>query len=250
MAGKCWLLTAALEAIAEMPTKQSDPELLAKQFKANPTLEGFLRLRAENPDQEFDVSLLGGIDHAFALGSLLEAFGIPPQLYAQTLDASEFAIAQMSLLIMQDMQAEVLLKLEGRTHLAARQTVMPQHLRDWLTCCMLGALSRTDDRTVGTDLLALLHFRLMPGASRIEAMAEQHEKKIRASFVAGSLKARGLTPSFRKVAAAMGVQPSTVKRWFASEAEFRAEGDRLALLFEPDGQLKDLFKRHDLLRKE
>jgi hypothetical protein len=227
-----------------------DPELLAKQFKANPTLEEYLRIRKHHPDADFDVSFVGGIDHAFALEKLLQSHGISPHLYTWSLDANDAAIRQMSLIIMEDMRAEELLKIEGETHLASRRKVMPQHLRDWLTCCMLGSFSRYDAGSLCTDLIALLQFRLMAGASRIEEIVDMREKRVRAAFVAGSLKAQGKEPSFRKVAVLLGVQPSTVKRWFLTEAEFRAEGDRLAALFEADGTLKDIFKQLGPLHRD
>jgi hypothetical protein len=69
-------------------------------------------------------------------------------------------------------------------------------------------------------------------------------------MVAGELRAAGSEVSFRKVAKLMRVQPSTVQRWFGSEAEFQAEADRLAPWFAPDGPFASIRKTVQALRKK
>lgn len=221
--------------------RQMDPEALAKSFKMEPTLQCFLDIRKNNPDLDFDVSFVGGLDHLYVLEKYIGYFGISPDLFTGILDASDESIRSMCMLIIEDILQEELLKREGETHVAARKRVMPKHLRDWLICTMLGAISRYGSNYICTDLIVLLQFRLNGEASRIEEMVEVHEKKQTASWAAGRLRAQGKAVSFRAVARMMGVQPSTVKRWFTSETEFKAAGDRLSRFFDADGHLADIF---------
>jgi hypothetical protein len=142
---------------------EDDSERLWRKFTREPTIECFLRLRKSAPDIEFDVSLNGGIDHAFALESELSGYGIPPRLYTRVLDADPEAIDELCIILLENMRQEAALIAGGKTHLAGRKLTMPPHLRDWLTCCMIGAMGRYDNRYLSTNLIALLQFRLLPG---------------------------------------------------------------------------------------
>jgi hypothetical protein len=228
----------------EMPQWDEEPatekseksESISREFKANPTIEHYVRLRRENPDVQIEPSIYGGIDHAYELESLLEGFGIDIRLYVSTLDADEAAICELSLQLLENMILAQALERQGGTHLASRQKVIPDHLIDWLVCCMLDSLSWNDSLDIPRDLIVLIRSRLIKGESTIEKLVEVRSKKFDAEMIAGQL----IMPSFRLVAKLMGVQPSTVMRWFDSEQEFLDIAAKWRKFYEPGGLHEEL----------
>jgi hypothetical protein len=95
-------------------------DAISREFKNNPTIENYVRLRRENPNVEIEPRIYGGIDHAFRLRNDLEGFGIDIRLYVSTLDADEAAISELSLLLLENMILAQSLERQGGTHLSGR----------------------------------------------------------------------------------------------------------------------------------
>ena len=51
-------------------------EPLSRQFKANPTIDNYLKLRNDNPGLEIEVAVTGGLDWLLANDRLLRDFAI------------------------------------------------------------------------------------------------------------------------------------------------------------------------------
>lgn len=236
------------EQIAEDSEKS---DAISREFKDNPTIENYVRLRRMHPDVEIEPKIYGGIDHAFRMREDLEGFGIDIELYVRTLDANEAAISELSLLLLENMIHAQSLERQGETHLSGRGRIIPDHLIDWLTCSMLDALSWTDSLYIPRDLIVLARSRLIKGESEIEKAVDIREKKNHASMIAGQLLVQKIKPSFRRVAKIMCVQPSTVKRWFDSEEEFLGQADQWESFYAPGGLLDDLKRiRAKVLREK
>lgn len=77
-----------------------------------------------------------------------------------------------------------------------------------------------------------------------EKEGEIRESKQNAGLIAGQLMARGINPTFKIIGKALGVAPSTVKRWFGP-GEFEQERDVYAKWFDSDGNLLPLNQRRE-----
>lgn len=185
-------------------------------------------------------SRFGGFEWIPAVESVLSKYGITQEDYIGILDIDEHKIKIVCLKILEHMARSTELANEGKTHLVRRFNVMPPETIDWLICCMIDAFDWHGEPEWPIDLIMLIRFRLIPSMSKIEQHGRMMRNRRRAEWIGGSLTAQGKAATFRSVALQMGVQPSTVKRWFKSLDEFQTTARRLAECFQPDGQLKPL----------
>lgn len=211
----------------------------SKDYKSNPSIENYVRLRRGDPNAEIEVSVIGGFEAMFYMRDELERYGIDPNLLGGVLDADVDAIEEISLRIMELMIEAKDLERSGETQIVSRGRAIPDKLIDWVICCALDALSWNDELAIPRDLIVLTRERL--GGSNPHYEKEGHIRKNRddAAIIAGQLKARGITPTFKIIGSALKVAPSTVKRWFGP-GEFERERDRWAALFDENGNLRPL----------
>ena len=217
----------------------------SKAYKLDPSLEHYLRLRRERPDAEIEVAVLGGIDQLFYLEPELKKFGIDPDLVASAMDANPDAISELSLQLMEKIIEARSLAQDGRTHLVRRGLAIPDKLVNWLIGCMLDGLSWNDELYIPRDLIVLIRERLSGSNPEYEQASHAHQRRWSAILIGAQLHAQGIEPSFRMLAKALGVAPSTVKRWFPS-GEFNAEVERISAWFDKDGKprpAKEIFGR-------
>jgi Bacteriophage CII protein len=71
-------------------------------------------------------------------------------------------------------------------------------------------------------LIVLIKHQLGTLSSQYEIEQERQERRSQALTVAMQILAKGQTPTYRKVGSALGVQASTIMRWFP-EKDFIAE---------------------------
>lgn len=218
-------------------------------YKRNPTIENYLRLRRADPEAEVEVAVTGGIDQLFYMEPELRKFGFDPQMVAGVLDANSEDIQQVSLQIMEKMIEARRRRADGETHLASRGEVIPDKLIDWLICCALDAMSWNDYLHIPRDLIVLIRERLGGANREYEVGAKVHEKRQNAAMVAGQLIAQGINPTFRMLAQIFNVAPSTVKRWFPN-GEFLSEANVYATWFDENGKLRPLLPKRGLRTKQ
>lgn len=209
-------------------------------YKENPTIENYVRLRRGDPKAEIEVSITGGIDQLFFMEPELKRFGFDPQMIASVLDADAAAIGEVSLQLMERMIDVRRRKAGGETHLGRRKEVIPEKLVDWLICCALDSLSWNDDLDIPRDLIVLIRERLGGANREYEKRSDVHHKKQNAAIAAGSLLAQGETPSFHLLARVFKVAPSTVKRWFPN-GDFLEQAKRYSTWFDEKGEIKPIF---------
>src|SRR5262249_40340142 len=65
-----------------------------RAYKDNPSIELYLKLRREDPDNEIEISFLGGLEALSCLEPKLRKFGFDPQLVASIMDADPDAISE------------------------------------------------------------------------------------------------------------------------------------------------------------
>lgn len=220
----------------------------SKVYKKNPSLENYVKLRRENPQAEIEVSVIGGIDPLFYMEHELRKYGIDPGLVAGTMDADSSAISEISLQLMERIIEARKLSKAGETHLVRRGIAVPDKLIDWIITCSLDALSWNDDLNIPRDLIVLIRERLGGSNPEYQQASKAHKHKGDAACIGGQLKARGITPTFKMLGDALGVAPSTVKRWF-EPGEFERETDRWSRSFDESGKLIPLIRRRPVAQK-
>ena len=232
----------------------SDPEGgfndLTKEFKADPSLEHYLRLRREHPEAEIEIAVLNGLDACFVREEEFKSYAIDPYLVASCLDADPAAISELSLLLIENQIEAKRLAVGGETHLARRGLVIPDKMVDWLICLMLEAMSWTDEMTMHRDLIVLLRERMGGTNPHYKQTVDSREKRQSALWFAASLHAQGKKPTVRMVAGALGIAPSTVLRWFPDDS-FVSEYERLSVVFDENGvpQPVRAFRRKEIAQQ-
>jgi hypothetical protein len=189
--------------------------------------------------------VIGSFESMFYMRDELERYDIDPDLLGGVLDADPEAIGEVSLRLMERMIEARALERAGETHLVRRGRAVPDKLIDWIICCALDALSWNDELTIPRDLIVLIRERLGGPNPQYKQEGQVREGKNNAAIIAGQLKARGVTPTFKVIGDALKVAPSTVMRWF-EPGEFERERDRWAALFDEEGNMRPLSRpRHD-----
>jgi hypothetical protein len=212
---------------------------ITKEYKANPTIENYVKLRRANPSAEIEVRVIGSFDSMFYMREELKKYGIDPELLGGILDADPDAIGEISLLLMEKMIAARQIEEAGERHLIRRGLAVPERLIDWLICCSLDALSWNDELTIPRDLIVLIRERLGGSHPQYEQEGEVRNNKSNAKMIAGQLMAQGVMPTFKILGRALGVAPSTVKRWF-EPGELEQARDLWTKAFDKNGELLPL----------
>ncbi len=215
---------------------------LSKAYKKTPSIENYVKLRRGNPTAEIEIAVLGGMEPLFYMEQELRRYGIDPGLIAGTMDADPAAISEISLQLMEKIIEARQLAKAGETHLIRRGRVIPDKLIDWIINCSLDALSWNNDLQIPRDLIVLIRERLGGSNPEYKQASEAYEHKINAAMIAGQLKARGITTTFKMLGDHFGVAPSTVKRWFGP-GEFKRETDYWSRMFDEKGKLIPFNKR-------
>lgn len=205
-----------------------------KEYKANPSIDNYVRLRRANPNAEIEVAVIGGFEAMFYMREELERHGIDPDLLGGILDADLDAISEISLRLMEKIIEARQMEKAGDTHLIRRGLVIPDKLIDWVICCSLDALSWNDELTIPRDLIVLIRERLGGSNPQYEQEGQIRSNKTNAGMIAGQLMAQGVVPTFKILGQALGVAPSTVMRWF-EPGELEEARDRWAKRFDENG---------------
>ena len=192
---------------------------LSRAFKANPTIENYVKLRQDNPEAEIEVAVTGGIDWLFANDQLLQDHGVDPGLFASVLDASPTAISQISLVLLTRLVERNRMEAAGLTQLASRGKAIPDSLVNYLIAIMLDSLSWNDDLEIPRDLIVLTRHQLL-GSDDPALTKRQRSHELEKSIVSigAQLLESGASISTRIIAEILGINASTVSRMFPGDA--------------------------------
>lgn len=211
-------------------------------YKQNPTMETYLALRRAHPDAEIEISASGGLDTLFLIEPELQKHGFDPSDIAAVLDSDPEAISKVALQCMEKLIAAKELAAKGETHLVGRGMAVPLALVDWIIIAALDGMSWTEQLEIPRDLIVLIQNRLGGIQGKYYRNTELRERKQTALFIAGQKLARGEKTGIRQLARLLGLEASSVSRWFA-EGEFERESQRYASWFDENGSLKPLLHR-------
>ena len=215
----------------EMTGKDDDParsfkdfEKLTDQFFEEPSIENYIVMRRRYPSMGIEAARFAGLDPLLAIKDELQRFGIDPLVIGAALDGDDREIDELCLQLMEALIKRRALEKAGNTHLQRRRQVAPDSLIDYLVITMLEVIER-DGCPLPASLIILIRERLggpYPALYR-DYLIKQKRKD--AAFLGFHLLHKGEEPSIRRVAQIMGVQPSTVSRWFP-DGDFWAEVER------------------------
>lgn len=215
---------------------------LSPTYKRNPTMETYLALRRAHPDAEIEISASGGLDTLFQIEPELRRYGFDPADIAGVLDANPDAISKVALQCMEKLIDAKELVAKGETHVVGRGMAVPQSLVDWIIVVALDGMSWADQLEIPRDLMVLIQNRLGGVRGKYYRNFELHERKQTALMIAGQMVARGDKPTIRGLARVLGVEASSVSRWF-EEGEFERRSKEFASWFDEKGCLKPLLHR-------
>ncbi len=203
---------------------------LSKEFKANPTIENYVRLRRESPDEIIEIGISSGIEWLFANEETLRNFNIDPEIVAGTLDADDDAISELSLILLERIIERKNDEKAGGTHLASRGVAISDSLVNFLINMMLDSIEWNDEYLLNRDLIVLIRNQIGGEYTSWDRSQKTHDLRLSAIWLAAQMIIDGKEPSYRNIAKQLGVNVTTVSRWF-SDTNLRDEGEKFAKSF-------------------
>jgi hypothetical protein len=187
-------------------------ELIAN-YDRETTIAQYLKLRRTVGSTAIDSHRFFSFDVMLLLDKELRKHSIDPRLVAGVLDGDDHKLDELCLQIMESLEARRALEMQGHTQLQAREVAIPDSLIDFLIIFALEACEQVG-LVPPTSLVILTRERLGgSNPARYERYTVGEKKHVAVRIAIAHLE-MGLDISLRRVAKEMGVQPSTVKRWF------------------------------------
>ena len=196
----------------------ADLNEIAREYQASPTIENYVRLRRKYPHVPLQIGTTGEIEFVFAMADDLLSYGIDPSLVEGAMEADKADQAELSLVLLELIIERQKRQTNGETHVVSRKKVISDTLVNYLIAACLDALDWGSDLKISSELVVLIKNQLGPIISRYEFEEDKRQKTIEARNIALQIAANGETPSYRKIAHAMGVDATTVMRWFPDQS--------------------------------
>lgn len=189
---------------------------LVASYDRETTVAEYLKLRRATSVTATDSNRFYSFDVMLLLDKELRKHSIDPLLVAGVLDGNDLKLDELCLQIMESLEARCVLEKQGRTQLQARDEAISDSLIDFLIVFALEACEQVG--LVPPASLVILTRERLGGSNpaRYERYTVSQKKHTAVSIAMVHLE-MGLDISIRRVAKKMGVQPSTVKRWFPDD---------------------------------
>lgn len=211
---------------------------LADQFKAEPTLENYLVHRRAFGGSGVDSAHLIATDPISSIESELRQYDIDPSIFSDVLDGNDHQIDELCLRLMEKLVERQALEESGKSHVQTTGKAIPDSLIDYLAISMLEACE-AHDLSPPPALVVLIRERLGgPNPARHKQNLIDKNRK-QAIWMAAQRRLSGKSISVRQIAKKMGLEASTVSRWFKL-GELEHEAERMRKWFK---------KPNDLVRK-
>lgn len=199
-------------------------EKLIQDYQQRPTLSEYIKLRRTAGFTVIDSNRFFDFDVMLRLDGELRKHKIDPRVVAKVLDGNDLMIDELCLQVMESIEARRMLELEGRKHVQARKEAIPDSLVDFLIVFAMEACEQ-HALAVPPSLVILLRERLGgSNPARYEDFVVSQKRHGAIQLAINDLETGGKV-SIRRVAKLLGVQPSTVKRWFPNSSLENAAKD-------------------------
>lgn len=184
------------------------------RFHQKPDIDEYLRLRQKNPTIRFDYITSDGIEFLFSESKYLLENDVDPVIFGGAFEGSSYAHGTLSLHLLRKLRDRDIQVAKGKKHLVSRKKAISDALVNYLIANMLDSYETSEGTGLNGDLFVLIKYQLGVLKTDYISKSDREDKRRKAMLTAVALAAEGETPSYRKIAARMGVQPSTVMRWF------------------------------------
>lgn len=219
----------------------SDFMALVECFDSEPSLENYLELRKQSGCTSTELSRLSYVVSSSSLAIEFENYSLEPMLLAGVLGGDERDMDALCLQLIERLVHRRQKENSGEVHLQTVGGQIPDALINFLLLVMLETCSDLDV-PLPPAMIVLLRDRLGgPSPDRYKTAAMQ-EKKRRAVMIAAGIFSDNREVSIRQIAKELGVQPSTVTRWF-EPGELQREAQRVRNWFVKPDNLKTPKKR-------
>jgi hypothetical protein len=199
----------------ERRTEQKILELKAfeERFEEDASIENYVALRRFAPGIDTEIYRFANVDPLQFLDDKLQNVGLNRSLIRGALGGDDRDIDELCLQLMERLIERKRLEAQGGTHLQSRGIGISDALVDHLIVAMIEALQQFSLEPK-PSLVVLIRDRLGGAHSDIYKIYMKWTGRTRAIFLGMRLKRDGVPPTIREIAQEMGVQPSTVSRWF------------------------------------
>jgi len=199
---------------------------LAVDFRKDPSIEQYLRIRKSFPELDIQIDISGGIDALFAIEKKCEQYGVDPGLVADAMDGSERHIDTLCLVLMDRLVTRG--KIAGAGALQRKRAAISDAMVNYLIAFMLEGADRTDEEIrLPASLILLIRHQLGALKGDLHESFESRETKLRAAWIAGQQLKPGEPLSINRLMKLMTIIPkftvsrATAARWLKDE-EFRS----------------------------
>jgi len=205
-------------------------EKLLESYEQKHTLADYITCRRDGAAIDVRSHRFLSFDVVIGLHEELKFHKIDYLVVAGVLDGDKSMVDELCLQLMERIEARRTLESKGHKHLQSRKEAIPDTLVDFLIVFALEACEQFG-HTAPSSLVILIRERLgRADPSRFEKYIVSQKRRLAISIAVGDFQ-RGEKVSIRRVARAMGYQPSTVKRWFTTSS-LEAEVKRFLPFFE------------------
>jgi hypothetical protein len=188
-------------------------EKLIQNYQQRPALSEYIKLRRTAGFTVIDSNRFFDFDVMLRLDGELRKYSINPRVVAKVLDGDDQMIDELCLQVMESLESRRSLELEGRKHVQARKEAIPDSLVDFL---IVFAMEACEQHTLAIPPSLVILVRERLGGSnpaRYEDFLVSQKRQGAIQLAINDIE-KGGKVSIRRVAKILGVQPSTVKRWF------------------------------------
>lgn len=186
---------------------------LHDRFNDNPTIKNYVALRRFQGRVDTDIYRFAAVDPFQVLGEDLKQAGLDRTLVCGALSGDDRDIDELCLQLMERLIERERLRAKGETHLQARGYGISDALIGHLIVSILEVLQH-NGLEPRPSLVLLVREQLGGANTEIYKSHTKWADRNRALFLAMQMRRHGAEPTIRKIAKIMGVQPSTVSRWF------------------------------------
>lgn len=233
-----------VEIISDANFDQAAYDLDCERFHREPSIRKYLELRKRYPTENPNTNPLTDIDLPPLMEREYQEYGFDLLSICGALDGGQSEQELLSIKLLEEIQKAKDLKARGESAIHVRKLAMPAAKIDFLIVLMLKGMAFSGQSEISHAFNFLLRVKLGELESTLTQLSRTTALMDFATKIGGYMLDIGIQPSFRNVAKIMGVQPSTISRWFTIE-KFKEKCEfQLKIHFE------SLFPQSDEERKE
>jgi hypothetical protein len=154
------------------------------------------------------------MEFLFSQAEELRSYGLDPNIIEGLIVGDSESQAEASLRLLELLINRSMMEKSGATHVVSRKKGISDRLVNYLIVSALDGMSWMNQMRISRELIVLIRHQLGSPNSEYEIDEERKEKRSQATYAAIRIWAKGRTPTYREIGRALGVQASTVMRWF------------------------------------